>query len=311
MSVIRRAARRRAGGPGSVPARGVRAVLGVAALLVALLMLIDAARAGAQGWEQPDASPAAGDAAPSPWSFQAATYIWLPQTQGSLSARGGTAHIDVGFDQMFDLLGDGDLFAAGGHLEARYDRLSFFLDAFGGTARPASNVTLGPRQMQSGTADVTMNFAFFEFGPAYRVLEWPRGGPGRPIEVDLLTGGRFMYFYQSITLRGGRDLFGGYASATSEWVDPFVGGRFAVPLVGELDVVFRGDIGGFGAGSELAWNVIGGFQYTLPWEPGGARTSVAAIYKVLDFDHESGSGADEIVSKLELRGPAVGLVFDF
>jgi len=237
--------------------------------------------------------------------------MWLPQLQGSLSARGATADIDVDFGQMFDMLGDGDLFAAGGHLEARYDRFSFFLDAFGGTARPSSNVTLGPRQMQSGTADLTMNFAFFEFGPAYRVLEWPRSGPGRPIRIDLLTGGRFMYFYQSITLRGSRDLFAGSANATSEWVDPFVGGRFAVPLAGDLDVVFRGDIGGFGAGSELAWNVIGGFQYGLPWQPWGAHTSIAAIYKVLDFDHEAGSGTDQIVSKLELRGPALGLVFDF
>ena len=305
-----RVRRGRRGRDGSA-APGARPGLGVAALVALLMLLLGTARAGAQGGERPEAGPAVGDAAPSPWSFQAATYIWLPQTQGTLAARGATAHVDVDFGQMFDLLGAGDLLAAGGHVEIGYDRFSFFLDAFGGTARPVSDVTLGPRQMQSGTADVTMNFAFFEFGPAYRVLEWPRSGPGRPIEIDLLTGGRFMYFYQSVTLRGGRDLFAGYANATSEWVDPFVGGRFAVPLMGDLDVVFRGDIGGFGAGSELAWNVLGGFRYALPWQPGGARTSIAAIYKVLDFDHASGSGTDEIVTKLALRGPAVGLVFDF
>ena len=94
-------------------------------------------------------------------------------------------------------------------------------------------------------------------------------------------------------------------------MDPFVGGRFAVPLVGDLDLVFRADIGGFGAGSELAWNVISGFQYALPWEPWGARASVALIYKAIDFDYRSGSGLDEVVSKLDMRGPALGLIFDF
>ena len=254
--------------------------------------------------------PASSDVAASPWRFQAAAYAWFPQLQGSISTRGETANVDVGFDTMFDLLGNGDLFASGGHFEVGYDRFSFFLDAFGGTARPTSNVALGPQQGLTATGDLTMNFVFFEFGPAYRVLEWPTSGPGRPIAIDVLAGGRFMYFYQSISLRGDEGI-GRYANATSQWVDPFVGGRFSVPLVGDLDVVFRGDIGGFGAGSELAWNLIGGFQYHLAWAPFGARTSVAAVYKALDFDYRSGSGPDAVVTNLNERGPALGLVFDF
>jgi hypothetical protein len=206
-------------------------------------------------------------------------------------------------------MGDGELFAGGGHFEARHDRLSLFVDAFGGTARPSSDVTAGPRQMIRGTADLTLNFAFVEFGPAFRVLDWPRGGPGRPITIDALAGGRFMYFYESISLRGAAGRFVADAKATSTWVDPFVGGRFSVPIVDELDVVFRGDIGGFGAGSELAWNVIGGFQYWLPWQPWGARTSIVAVYKVLDFDYEASSGGIDL--DLDLRGPALGLTFDF
>jgi hypothetical protein len=281
------------------------------AILAAALFLAIVATATNAAAQPPAPPPAPNDGAGSPWRFQAAVYAWFPQIQGSVSARGETADIDIGFDDMFDLLGNGDLFASGGHFEVGYDRFSFFLDAFGGTARPTSNVTVGPRQGLSGTADVTMNFVFFEFGPAYRVLQWPLDGPGRPISIDVLAGGRFMYFYNSISLRGSEEAFGRDASSTSEWVDPFVGGRFSVPLVGDLDVVFRGDIGGFGAGSELAWNLIGGFQYRLAWAPFGARTSVAAIYKALDFEYQSGSGPDAVVTDLNERGPALGLVFDF
>jgi len=257
------------------------------------------------------AEPASKDGVAGPWTIQAALYLWLPEVQGTVGARGATADVDVDFGNLFDLMGNGQLFASGGHVEVGYERFSFFLDAFGGTARPSSDVTVQRRPTLTGTADLTLNFAFFEFGPAYRVLDWPRGGPGRPIALDLLAGGRFMYFYQSITLRGSGGRLGRYGNATSEWVDPFVGGRFSVPLVGDLDVLFRGDIGGFGAGSQLAWNLIGGFQYALPWHPGGASTSLVAVYKALDFDYESGSGSDEIVTKLNLRGPALGLLVEF
>ncbi|MEW6269489.1 MAG: hypothetical protein AB1689_09365 [Thermodesulfobacteriota bacterium] len=275
------------------------------AVACALAMLVRAPGACAQ-----EGGPGISSGEASPWSFQVVPFLWLPEVEGSVSTRGITADVDVDFGDVFDLLGDGDLFAAGGHFEARYDGFSFFVDAFGGTARPASDVTLGPRQMLSGTADLTLSFTFVEFGPALRVLDWPRGGEGRPVTADLLTGGRFMYFYQSISLRGAGGRFVRDAKATSTWVDPFVGGRFAVPLVGELDLVFRGDIGGFGAGSQLAWNLIGGFQYRLPWQPWGARTSVVAVYKALDFDYESGS-SDRIDIALDLRGPAVGLAFEF
>ena len=81
-----------------------------------------------------------------------------------------------------------------------------------------------------------------------------------------------------------------------------------MPVWGDLDVVFRGDIGGFGAGSELAWNVLGGFQYILPWEPGGANTSLVAVWKTLSFDYESGNA---VQSNLTFSGPAFGLMVHF
>jgi len=247
----------------------------------------------------------------SDWSFQVIPYLWLPAVQGTVSTRGRSAAVDVGFDQIFDLLGNGDLLAGMGHFEAKYRRLSLFIDAIGGTARPSSLVTFGPRQMASANGDLTMNFTYVEFGPAYRVLDLPVSGKGRSISLDLLAGGRFMYFYQSITLAGTGGNVTRSANATTTWVDPFVGGRWSVPLVGDLDLVFRGDIGGFGAGSELAWNLIGGFEYELPWHPGAARTFVVAAYKAFDFDYQTGSGDEKTAIALDQRGPAIGLGFVF
>ncbi len=247
----------------------------------------------------------------SDWSFQVIPYFWLPEVHGTVATRGRSSQVDVDFDDIFDLLGDGDLLGGMGHFEAKYRRLSLFVDAVGGTARPSNQIAFGPRQKATANADLTMNFAYVEFGPAYRVLQLPVGGKRRAITIDLLTGGRFMYFYQSMSLTGTGGRFADSAKATTTWVDPFVGGRWSVPLVGELDLIFRGDIGGFGAGSELAWNLIGGFQYELPWHPGSARTFVVAAYKAFDFDYRTGSGDEETSIALDQRGPGIGLGFEF
>lgn len=244
------------------------------------------------------------------WSIAIAPYLWLPQIQGTLSTRGVTAAIDLDYHQLFDLLGNGDLLAAGVHLEGRYRKLSFLLDDFGGTARPQTDVTYGPNEMLRGRADVTFDFNFLEFGPAYRVLDVPIDDR-RSIGVDLLTGGRFMYFHDAISVLNARGNVDQKVNATTTWVDPFVGGRWWVPVSENLVVIFRGDIGGFGAGSQLAWNLIGGFQYELPWRPGGARTTIAATYKAFDFNYESGSTSQKTVVALNLRGPALGLTFEF
>lgn len=282
-----------------------RAVLALFAVLFAACAT--APKAAAEDLDAPDlAEPKHSD-----WSFQVIPYLWLPELQGTVSTRGRSAAFNVDFDKVFDLLGNGDLLAGMGHFEAKYRRLSLFVDAIGGTARPSSQITLGPRQMASANGDLTMNFTYVEFGPAYRLLDLPVGGKGRSIALEVLAGGRFMYFYQSITLAGTGGNVTQSANATTTWVDPFVGGRWSVPLVGDLNLIFRGDIGGFGAGSELAWNLIGGFQYELPWHPGAARTFVIAAYKAFDFDYQTGSGDQKTAIALDQRGPAIGLGFAF
>lgn len=256
------------------------------------------------------AAPSSSGPQANDWSITVAPYLWLPQIQGTVSTHGVTAAIDLNYHQLFDLMGNGDLFAAGAHIEGRYRQLSFFLDDFGGIARPQTSVVYGPNEMLPGRADVTFNFNLLEFGPAYRVLDLPVG-EGRAISIDLLTGGRFMYIYNSISVLNAQGQVDQKVKATTTWVDPFVGGRWWVPVSESIDVVFRGDIGGFGAGSELAWNLIGGIQYELPWRPGGARTTLAAIYKAFDFEYQTGSAPQKTVLALNLRGPALGLTFDF
>lgn len=290
-----------------------RRVAALAALPAATLLVVGLVLGfGVHGAEAAGTDQDAGSGETSAWRFEFTPYLWLPAVKGTTQLGDETASVDVGFSEIFDLLGDADLLAGGGHFEVAYERrFSFFLDAFGGTARPSSNVTFGPRERLTGVADLTMNWAFFGFGPTYRVLDWRQRPESSPITVDLLAGGRLMYFYDKIDLRGdGRAGFERVVSASTTWVDPFVGGRFAVPA-GPIEILFRGDIGGFGVGSELAWNLVGGLGIDLPWRPFSSRTSLLLVYKSLSFDYQTGSGADLRRFNLEFRGPALGLQFEF
>ena len=90
-------------------------------------------------------------------------------------------------------------------------------------------------------------------------------------------------------------------------VDALVGGRWAVHLTDAPSLLCRGDSGGFGAGSQLAWSLLGGFRHETPWSLGPARLNAFAAYKVYDFDDESGSGTSSRSIAEEYRGPALGL----
>ena len=43
------------------------------------------------------------------------------------------------------------------------------------------------------------------------------------------------------------------ASNSWAWADPLIGVRWEVPVLDRLSLDFRGDIGGFGASSDLVW----------------------------------------------------------
>jgi hypothetical protein len=242
------------------------------------------------------AEPAAGPAAARDgWRVSFVPYLWITEVHGNVRIGDLGAPIDVGFDQVFDLMGNGDLLGGMGYLEARRGRLILFVDATGSVVRTKQSIPIGK-------ADVAADFATLEFGAGWRLYEGFDA-----ISIDALVGGRYNYLYNAIDVTTGSGASGPGRDATVEFVDPFVGGRWAVHFTDALSLLFRGDIGGFGAGSQLAWSLLGGFRYETPWSLGPARLDAFAAYKVYDFDYRSGSGARRRAIAEEFRGPALGL----
>jgi len=256
------------------------------------------------------------------WELDFEPYLWLPAIEGRTGVDGRTVAIDVGYDDVLDLIGDHfSLVGAMGHLELRHGPISGFFDVVYTTLETDDSASLKgveDGRLSTGAIDAAISLSLdsviFEFGAAYRALELALPDRSAPLLVEALAGGRYNYFWTSVHAnaetailglpRGSQAVERAVAgSGDLDWVDPFVGGRFAVPLTDELALRFRGDIGGFGVGSDLAWSLLGSLQYALPWRPLDIGTSLLLGYKVLSFDYDAGN----LLIDLTYHGPFVGL----
>lgn len=80
-----------------------------------------------------------------------------------------------------------------------------------------------------------------------------------------------------------RDVVPEHVSGSKSWVDPLVGFRARLNLTEKLYLAARADIGGFGVGSDLAWNVFGalGSQWNKRW-------STELGWRTLSIDYSDG-----------------------
>lgn len=240
------------------------------------------------------------------WQFEVTPYVWLPETHGTVGADGLTADVDVGFDDVFDLLGDGDLLALMGHFEARKGKLALFTDQIGVVIDTEADGKIF-RDRIKADAEADLDLVTVELGAAYRLLE------RKHFVYEALAGIRYTHAHIGVGVE--LDAAVGERSrsqdASQDFVDPFIGGRGAVPIGAGVSLVFRGDVGGFGAGSELAWVVLGGLRYDLPWRAGAAGFSLFGGYKVYDVDYENGAGGGKRKVDVQMRGPALGVTITF
>jgi hypothetical protein len=58
-------------------------------------------------------------------------------------------------------------------------------------------------------------------------------------------------------------ILSGGTSGSVDWLDPFVGARVRQQLAPGQEIVLRGDVGGFGAGSQFSWQAIGTYNWLL------------------------------------------------
>lgn len=228
--------------------------------------------------------------AETPWSFNLTVYGWATAIDGTISAGGRSADVDIALEDVVKHLDMAFMATA----EARYKRWGFMGDLI--YARLHDDIAPPAGIVFASTHEVVKE-TIGTFALSYRVVD------AKPAYLDLFAGARVYSFYSEIVLRpnlpGGQ---GFAADGTTTWADPIFGarGRYYVSPIVFLNGY--GDAGGFGAGSELSWQVLGaiGIQ-AARW------CDVQLGYRALGFEYQSGRAKQEITT----HGPIIGATFHF
>lgn len=98
------------------------------------------------------------------------------------------------------------------------------------------------------------------------------------------------------------------ASVDVDWIDPMVGLHYELPFRDEWKLNLRGDVGGFGVGSDLSYQVLA----TLQWQSAGGVGAVVG-YRLIGFDYEDGQRNSLAYERFDLteQGPLLGMTYRF
>jgi hypothetical protein len=279
----------------------------------------------------PEAPPAALTELPSGWSFRFIPYGWLTSLNGKQTVRGRTASVDASFPKIVeDTIGKGGtLVGLMGDFEARYGALGLYGDIVWAKVG-VSGDSVHTRRFDptiSGTIgtshSVNVNMAIAEGGAAYEVARFglPHGdSPAIPTAIDLVVGARYWYQQANLSFNLSTSLDTSdltivrnralAKSGSVDWVDPLVGARVRFMVAPGQNIFLRGDVGGFGVGSKISWQAIGGYGFDFA-EKNGITYSGIIGSRALYVDYVQGAGRNRYGFDMLQYGPVLGVAMSF
>jgi len=223
------------------------------------------------------------------WNFTAAPYLIIPSMNGNVVINGIPIDVSASPDDIFSNLKGGFMFffeASNSKWAVNMDILYMKLGETGETPLLSRKAELEVKQL-----GITVN-------GLYRVAPWAEVG----------IGGRFNSIDQTAEIAPGEYVLpGSKFSMTQTWFDPLLVARVMTRFDGsKWRLGMLADIGGFGIGSDLAWqiNPFVGYQFSKLFE-------IDLAYRWLSMDYETGSGTDQFVYDMVISGPEIGLLFHF
>jgi hypothetical protein len=212
------------------------------------------------------------------WQWEATLYVLGAAMEGTTGVGGQTADVDLSFG---DILEDLE-FGAMGRARAARGAWSIGLDAI--------YMGLGGSSEQPPAA-IDVDQTAIELSGGYRIGEL----------LEPVAGVRYLDMGVEIVFQGPAGL---QREPGVDWWDPFVGVNVRAPLGQAWSFRGRADIGGFGLGSELAWQLESLFDWRL-----SERTSIQAGYRAIDIDYEDDDRG--FTYDILTQGPQAGVTFRF
>jgi hypothetical protein len=220
--------------------------------------------------------PAAKASEPDKWTVDVSLYGLAAGMSGDVGIGPVNADVDFGFDKVWDNL----VFAMMGKVRVGYDRWALTTDVvYMDLGASRNGLTVDMRQWM------------VEPSVSYTICK----------DFEALAGVRYNNLNAEIQGPLGRNPGG-----TQEWWDPIMGANLSLPLGKKFSFTVRGDIGGFGLGSDFTWQAFPYFGWQFAkWG------SFQAGYRWLYMDYETGSGASRFKYDMLNQGPQLGFTIHF
>ena len=201
------------------------------------------------------------------WHLVVSPYLWFPGVHGTLGLRERTVSIHASPGDLLSNFRIGLMGAA----DLRHRRLLLPVDMI--WIRLGDDKALPFPGLGESSADVRASQFVLTPKIGYRVVDRDA------LKVDALTGLRYWHVGQNVQFNPSGTEFSG----SLNWVDPLIGGRIQAALSPKVSVTIAGDVGGWGAGSEMDYQVGGllGYRIKPSW-------TLQAGYRYLYVNYRSG-----------------------
>jgi hypothetical protein len=225
------------------------------------------------------------------WNFLTEIYVLFPNMNGETGIGDLiTVPIDANPGDIFKKLEIGGML----YLEAHNNKWAFTSDLV--FMNLEDEVTPGTI-INSGT--VTAKQGIWEAAGLYRISSYLEVGIGGRLN-RLETG---MNVLRNVIPSGTEPVTG---SQTATWYDPIIIARFSGDFNDKWIYQLRGDIGGFGIGSDFTWQmqVFGGYRFSKLFQ-------LTAGYRLLSTNYDKGTGSQQFIFNIDEFGPVLSFGFNF
>lgn len=225
-------------------------------------------------------------AAEGEWQQEIVPYMWGSGMNGTAGVRDIEGDVDMSFGDILSNLE----FAFMGAYRAQRDKFSVTVD---GIYMALSEDVKGPGNQVKGEVDMDQTALEVDLG-------WDLGD-----RLTVFGGLRYVDITSDITLKGPNDTKV-RGKGSEQWIDPVIGAHYTYPFNDEWSATLRGDIGGFGVGSQFAWQGIAELRWQVK-----PNIGIVGAYRYIDMDYSAGTGPTYFLYDMAISGPALGVAFAF
>jgi len=222
------------------------------------------------------------------WHFTVSPYLWFPGMHGNVGELGHDASVHASAGDLLSHFRFGLMGAA----TAQHKRLLLTGDLM--WVRLGDTKAVPFPNLGAVSADVKVSQIIWTSKVGMRLID------AKKFKADAVAGIRFWHLGQDLTFNP--SVLGLNSNSSKNWADPVVGGRLEAPLGRKAEVNVAGDVGGWGVGSQLEYQIVGLLGYKLK-----PKWTLQAGYRYLFVDYRSSTFLYNTVESGALFGATINL----